>query len=169
MMGNTASLTLGPASRFGGNFVSSSGNLFLNGCQFDSTSILKKVGPGNDNGAGGNIFTDKAIISNAGTGHLLLGNSAPDIFSNGLELNNSGTSHIYIGHNSSGNQYFGDVTFNNAGTGTDTRILIGEGNTLATNVFNGNVLVNNLSTSTDGLIRFNLRGTTQFNENIIVN
>jgi len=169
MMGNTASLTLGPASRFGGNFVSSSGNLFLNGCQFDSTSILKKVGPGNDNGAGGNIFTDKAIISNAGTGHLLLGNSAPDIFSNGLELNNSGTSHIYIGHNSSGNQYFGDVTFNNAGTGTDTRILIGEGNTLATNVFNGNVLVNNLSTSTDGLIRFNLRGRTEFNENIIVN
>ncbi len=169
MLGTSAALTLGPASRFGGNFISASGNLFMNGCRFDSTSNLKKTSSGNDNGAGGNVFTGKAIVINAGSGYLLLGNTLPDIFSNGLDLNNAGTSYIYLGHNSNGNQYSGDVTLNNIGTGTDTRILIGEGNALATNIFNGNVTVNNLSTSTDGFIRFNLRGTTTFNENIILN
>jgi hypothetical protein len=58
---------------------------------------------------------------------------------------------------------------NNSGTGTDTRIMIGEGNAAATNTFSGDVVVNNVSTSTDGFVRFNLRGTTTFSGNVFVN
>ncbi len=162
-------LTLGPLSRLGGNVYSTSGSLNLNGCTFDGTADLKKTGTTNDNGTGGNTFSGNSVITNSGTGYLLLGNSLPDIFSSDLNLNNNGTSYIYIGHNSAGNQFNGSTVFNNSGTGTDTRIMIGEGNAAATNTFSGDVVVNNVSTSTDGFVRFNLRGTTTFSGNVFVN
>ncbi|MFZ7115816.1 MAG: T9SS type A sorting domain-containing protein [Bacteroidota bacterium] len=169
LLSSSSTLTLGPLSRLGGNVTSTSGSLFLNGCIFDGTTDLRKTGTTNDNGSGANTFSGNSTITNSGSGYLLLGNSSPDQFSSDLNLNNTGTSYIYIGHNSSGNQFNGTTVINNAGTGSDTRILIGEGNAAATNSFNGDVLINNISTSADGLVRFNLRGTTTFSGNITLN
>lgn len=168
-LSNNSTLTLGPASHFGGSLFSTSGSLLLNGCTFDSSAVLKKMGASNDVGAGGNVFHRNSTLTNSGGGYLLMGNSLPDIFNGDLEINNLGTSYFYLGYNAAGNEYKGNVILNNTGTGSDTRILIGEGNATSTNTFNGDVTVNNLPSSTDGLVRFNLRGTTSFLGNLILN
>ncbi|MBL0258394.1 MAG: hypothetical protein IPQ03_13100 [Bacteroidetes bacterium] len=54
----------------------------------------------------------------------------------------STTSNFYVADNSAGNQFNGNTTFNNTGTGTDVRMMIAE-NTNATSTFNGDVTINN--------------------------
>ncbi len=166
---STVNLTLGPASALGGNVTTSSGSLYLNGCTFGGTATLIKTGSVSNNCSGGNIFNGTTTITNNSTANLDMGNTNPDIFNADVTLSNSGTGYLLLADNSSGNQFNGNTIFNNIGTGTDSRIMICEASATSSAIFNGDVTVNNTGTANDGLVRFNLRGTCNFNGNIIVN
>ncbi len=165
----TAGITFGPGSSFGGDVTSTSSALSLNGCTFSGTTNFTKTGSTTENSIGGNTFSGVSTFTNSGNGVLLMGNTNPDIFNADATFNNTGTNHIYLANASAGNQFNGNVTLNNIGSGTNNYILVGDGTAASTTVFNGNVTANNTGTATNGLIRFNMRGTSAFNGNIIVN
>jgi hypothetical protein len=76
----TASLLAGPISQFNGAVNFSAPQLFLNGCQYNSTAILTKNGATDNVSIGNNIFNAATTITNSGTGLLRLGNPGADDF-----------------------------------------------------------------------------------------
>ncbi|MCB0491253.1 MAG: hypothetical protein KDC93_02445 [Cyclobacteriaceae bacterium] len=107
-----ATLTLGPASTFGGNVNFTAPRLLLNGTTFNGTATLEKNGANSDAGSGGNIFNSTTSITNSGSGYLMTANTSPDIFNGNLTVSNTGSNVIHLAYNTSGNQFNGDITFN---------------------------------------------------------
>jgi hypothetical protein len=142
----TAMLQVGPASTFNGNVNFSAPQLRLQGCAYNGTATLTKNGATDNNSDGGNTFASTATITNSGTGWLALGYVSPDIFNGTTTFNNTSSAVLWVAHNSPGNQFDGNVTFNNLGTSYIYNYFSG----IATAAYNGNVVVNN-SSSTGGV------------------
>jgi len=127
----TTTLTIGPASSFGGSVTFTAPQLLLNGCNFDGTATLEKSGATDNASAGGNIFNGTTAITNSGSGYLLLGNTNRDQFVGATTFNNTGSYRIYFAHNHNGQvtTFGSDLTINsNKSGGTDAwSYLIGEG------------------------------------------
>lgn len=147
-LGNTANyLQFGPSSAIGGNLISSSPGLFLNGCTFSGTVNASKTGTTSDASSGKNTFNAATIITNAGSGYLLLGNGNEDVFNAAATFNNTGTNNVYVAYNSSNNIFGGVTTFNNTPLGNNAIYVSSYS---AGTVFNENIIVT--STSGAGVI-----------------
>jgi len=139
----TSALTFGPTSTIGGDLTSTSGSLYFNGCTFNGSVNSTKTGATNDYSSGNNVFNGPAVLTDQGTGFLLLGNGNRDQFMSTATFNNLGTSNIYVAYNSSNNVFSGVTTFNNAPSANS---LIYVSSYSAATVFNSNIVV----TSTSG-------------------
>ena len=122
----TSSLTINSTARtrflgttIGAIVNASSARLYLNGSIFNAACTFTKNGTGSDLNTGGNVFNSTVLLINSSTNYLLLGATNPDIFNAELTINNTGTSLIYLAHNSTGNQFNGNIILNSAtGTGS---------------------------------------------------
>lgn len=108
----TALTRLGPSTTFEGDVTITSPRILLQGATYNGTAYLEKTGATDDDSNGGNIFNGTATLVNSGSGRFLNGNIDPDIF-NDLTVTNSGSNWIYLAQNSAGNQFNGNITFNN--------------------------------------------------------
>ncbi|HTR28541.1 MAG TPA: T9SS type A sorting domain-containing protein [Puia sp.] len=142
-LGSSTSITFGPNSSIGGNVTTTSGQILFNGCTFNGNVNSTKTGTTNDWSSGGNVFSDSATITDAGSGYIALGNVTPDQFNGVSTFNNTGSANMYIANNSSNNTFGGTTTFNNSPT-ANTLIYVSQSS--AGTVFNGNIVV----TSTNG-------------------
>jgi Secretion system C-terminal sorting domain len=147
-------LQFGPSSTIGGNVVSFSPGLYLNGCTFNGTVNSTKTGTSNDGSTGNNIFNDVTVLTDAGTGYLMLGNSNFDQFNANATFNNTGAGNIYVAYNSANNVFGGVTTFNNTPSGTSTIYV---GSYSAGTIFNGNIVV---SSTAGGGVQFCTGNTT---------
>ncbi|REJ80174.1 MAG: T9SS C-terminal target domain-containing protein [Bacteroidetes bacterium] len=168
-LGNTGSLTIGPAAVINGNVTASSGTVLLNGCTFNGTVNIAKTGNTGDVCAGGNVFNQQAEISHSGSGNFIMARTNPDRFNASSVFNNTGTGFFYLAEQAAGNEFNGPVTLNNTGSGGNLRMLICETSATSSAVFNGDVTVNNTGTASDGMVRFSLNGSCTFNGNIVLN
>jgi hypothetical protein len=132
-------LQFGPSSAMGGPVVSSSPGLYFNGCTFNGTVNSTKTGTSNDNSSGNNIFNGATVLTDAGSGYLMLGNGNSDQFNTTATFNNTGSSNFYVAYNSPGNVFGGITTFNNAPTGNTG---IGVSANSAGTQFTNNIVVN---------------------------
>ncbi|HEX9509538.1 MAG TPA: T9SS type A sorting domain-containing protein [Puia sp.] len=142
LTGNS-SLTFGPTSTIGGNLSSTSGSLYFNGCTFNGTVNATKTGSTNDYSSGNNIFNDVSVMTDAGSGFLVLGNGNRDQFMSAATFNNTGSNNLYVAYNSANNIFGGVTTFNNTPTG-NMGIFVSSNS--AGTLFSDNILV----TSTSG-------------------
>ncbi|RYY56310.1 MAG: T9SS type A sorting domain-containing protein [Chitinophagaceae bacterium] len=129
-LSGTGGLLIGPDSRIGGNIISSSPTLQLNGCEFAGTSIFDKSGSTSDYSDGGNSFAGISRITVGGTGFLLLGDKRPDVFNSDVVFTNNGSERLMIGWASVGNIFNGNIYVNTAASATGIRFC--GGNTTAT-------------------------------------
>lgn len=127
----TTLLTVGPGSAFGGNVNFVAPQLLLNGCTYSGTVTVEKTGATDNASAGGNIFTGVTIITNSGSGYLLLGSSSSDQFLSPTTFNNTGSYRIYFAHNHGGQTttFASSVTLNSNKTGGSDAwsFFVGEG------------------------------------------
>lgn len=107
-----ATLTVGPATTFGGNVDFKSPRVFLNGATYSGTASIEKTGANNDAGNGGNVFNGTTTLTDSGSGYLMTGNTAADTFNGALTVTNTGSNIIYLAYNTPGNQFNGNITFN---------------------------------------------------------
>lgn len=140
---SSTAIQYGPASTFGGNVTSSSGNLYFRGVSFSGVLNATKTSSGSDVSTGNNIFNTTAIITNSGSGYLMMGNGNADQFFGATTFNNTGTSDIFVAHNSTGNVFDGITTFNNAPSSTAGQISV-SANSMGT-LFNNNIVVTSVS------------------------
>ncbi|HVM88997.1 MAG TPA: T9SS type A sorting domain-containing protein [Puia sp.] len=140
----TANLTFGPTSAFGGNITTVSPALYFNGCIFSGTVNSTKNGSTNDGSSGNNTFNGAFTVTNTGSGYFAMGITYPDTWQSTATFNNYSTGqHMYIAHNSSGNIFNGDVTFNNQPGSTNLWIY---SNYYGANTqFNGNINIVNVN------------------------
>jgi Secretion system C-terminal sorting domain len=111
-----ATLTVGTGSQFGGDVDFRAPQLYLNGCIYGTTGAniirLEKEGATENIGNGGNTFNGTTTIVNSGSNSLRSANVSPDVFNANLTINNTGTSSITLSYTVAGNQYNGNITFN---------------------------------------------------------
>jgi len=117
LTGSTTQLLLGPASEFNGNVSFTSPRIFLNGTRYNGTAYLEKTATNNDDGTGGNTFSQTATIVNSGSNYLLTGSTNPDVFNGLLVLQNNSSSTIRLADNSAGNQFNGNIELNSTSGG----------------------------------------------------
>jgi len=79
---------------------------------FQDSLVLTKTGASNDGSAGGNVFNGPVVMTNSGTGYLLMGNGTADHFNASAQFADSGAANIYVAYNSSNNVFAGPVIFN---------------------------------------------------------
>ncbi|WP_431212584.1 beta strand repeat-containing protein [Puia sp. P3] len=139
----TSALTFGPTSTIGGDLTSTSASLYFNGCTFNGAVNSTKNGATNDYSAGNNIFNGPAVLTDQGSGFLLMGNGNRDQFMSAATFNNLGTSNIFVAYNSPNNVFGGVTTFNNSPT-ANTGITVSPYS--SGTVFNDNIV----ATSTAG-------------------
>ncbi len=135
----SGNLTYGPSSTFNGNVTSSSPTLIFNGGAFNGTATCTKTGTTSDWSNGNNIFNGMTIITDAGTGFLLMGNTNPDQFNATTTFNNNGGNNFYVAYNSTNNIFGGVTTFNNS---PSTNNVFYVSPYSAGTVFNNNIVVN---------------------------
>lgn len=140
-----AILTLGPASEFDGDVIFRAPQLLLNGTVFNGDAELEKKGATNNGSAGGNTFNGITTIINSGAGYLLTGNTSADIFNDALTVTNTGSSVIFLAHNSAGNQFNGNITFNST---------LGSGGIYFSNAAGGTSTLNNSASLNVGGLGF---------------
>ena len=127
------------------NIISAS--IAMRNTTFQSGVTLTKTGSGNDVCYGGNVFNGTTVVTNAGSGYLLLANSTGDQFNADVTFNNTGSSNLFVAYNGTGNVFNGVTTFNSA-TSTNNSIYISRFAMGTT--FNNNIIVN--STSGGGVL-----------------
>jgi hypothetical protein len=145
----TGNLTVGPSSAFGGNVTFVAPTMFLNGCTYSGTSSFTKNGSTNDASNGGNTFTGVSSVTNSGSGIMYLANTVgtPDNFVTDVTATNSGSGSLYLAHNSAGNAFGGNLTFNNTASGVNTNIAICY-NTNSTATIAGSITMANAASGT---------------------
>jgi len=115
-------LLLGPSLIFNGNVDLRAPQLFLQGGTYNGTAYIEKTGASNNTSAGGNTFNGITTLANSGSGEILTGSTNPDIFNAALTITNTGTNWIRLAESTAGNEFNGNVVFNNT---TGTGIIIG--------------------------------------------
>lgn len=116
--GASTSLTFARSSVIGGNLTTNTPDVFFNGCTFNGTVDVTKTGAGSDAGSGGNTFQSTANFTNSGAGYLLFGNGTADIWNGDVSFTNTGSERILPCWSSAGNQFNGNITVSNTGSGT---------------------------------------------------
>jgi hypothetical protein len=79
---------------------------------FQDSLVLTKTGTTNDASGGGNVFNGPVVMTNSGSGYLLMGNGGADHFNSSAQFTDSGTASLYVAYNSSNNVFAGSVIFN---------------------------------------------------------
>jgi hypothetical protein len=128
----TGVLIFGPSSTFGGNIVSSSPSLALNGCTFNGSSDITKTGSTGDWSSGGNVYNGVCSITNSGSSYLVMGNSNPDTWNNDVTFTDNGSERLLPCWASTGNQFNGNIFVNTAGSAQGVQFC--GGNSTATAV-----------------------------------
>jgi len=105
---------------------------------FQQAVNITKTGASNDASSGNNTFNGSVIMTNAGSGYLMLGNGNPDQFNSTSTFNNIGSNNIYVAYNSSNNIFGGVTTFNNTPT-ANTLIYVSQYS--VGTLFNNNIVV----------------------------
>lgn len=116
--GTTTYLAFSDSTEIGGNITSITPGIYFNGAFFKGKINATKTGVNNETSIGGNAFYDSLTITNAGTGHIILGNSLADTFYNAVNFNTSGTSLIGPAWNSPGNLFKGNITLTSTNSAT---------------------------------------------------
>lgn len=155
-------LTLGPSSTFNGNVNFIAPQVLLNGTTFNGTAFIEKTGATNNHSTGGNVFNGATTLRHSGSDNFLTGNTSSDQFNAALTLTNVGSGILYLAHNTSGNQFNGNIVFNS--TLGSQGIYFGE-NSGSSTLANGAVMSIGGSGFSSGDIRFRrftqLGATTQ--------
>ncbi|NBP70760.1 MAG: hypothetical protein EBU52_18725, partial [Cytophagia bacterium] len=112
LVGTSTLLRLGPSTVFPGNVDLRASRLLLNGITVGGTAYLEKNGSTNDNGVGGNSFAFTTTIVNAGSADLSLGNTTADVFNGDLIISNTGTGRVLMANNSEDNLFNGNIIVN---------------------------------------------------------
>ena len=128
----TGVLVFGPSSSFGGNIVTSSPSLNLNGCIFNGSSDITKTGPTGDWSSGANVYNGVCSITNSGSSYLVMGNSYPDIWNNDVTFTDNGSERLLPCWATTGNQFNGNIFVNTAGSAQGVQFC--GGNSMATAV-----------------------------------
>jgi Secretion system C-terminal sorting domain len=128
----TGVLTYGPSSSFGGNVISSSPAIFLNGCTFSGTTNITKTGASGDFSAGGNTFNGLSTLTNSGSSYFLLGNSNPDTWNNDVIFTDNGSERLLPCWASAGNQFNGNIFVNTSGSAQGIQFCGGNNTATAT-------------------------------------
>lgn len=119
-----------------------SAGITIRNTTFQNTVNITKTGTGNDASYGGNIFNGTTVITNAGSGYLLLANSSGDQFNGDATFNNTGDNHLYVAYNGSGNVFNGITRFNSSASANNpiyvSRYAVGT-------TFNNNIVVSSIS------------------------
>lgn len=119
-----------------------SAGITIRNSTFQNTVNITKTGSGNDASYGGNIFNGTTVITNAGSGYLLLANSSGDQFNGDATFNNTGDNHLYVAYNGSGNVFNGITRFNSSASANNpiyvSRYAVGT-------TFNNNIVVSSTS------------------------
>lgn len=195
---NTTGTTTFNGTIFGANVTGTTGRLFFNGSTFNGTVSVTKTDGNNDNSSGGNIFNGTTIITNNGSGQVLLGNGNRDQFNASTTFNNNGSYRFYFAQSHNGfTTTFTNLTLNTnksggtdqwsffAAEGTNTgftvsgNLIINCAGTLQSNhrflngagstaTYGGTVTVNNSNTNTATDITLGSNGTSTYNGNIVL-
>lgn len=168
VLGNTATLTLGPNSQFNGDVNTISGGLNLSGAVFNGKLDAVKTGATNNLGAGGNVYNDSVSLRNEGTGYLMLSNSTFDVFNSYVALNSASNGVIYIAHRGENTQFNGNIEVNSNGAGirfsTNTgssTLAAGKTISVGSEGFTaGNLIIGRLTQMGNTAQVFNLTGTS---------
>lgn len=117
-------------NNFQGDFSLTAPEIYLDLNTFASNNFFEKTGNNNNSSDGGNTFGGTTQMINSSSNYFLFGNTAPDIFNDDLFVSNTGSGIIYLAHNSTGNQFNGNIElvntigsgirFSQGGTGTST-------------------------------------------------
>lgn len=89
--------------------------LFLNGAIFNASVRAEKNGATNNTSSGGNIFNQKAVIKNSGTGSLILSNSSPDDYNGSVSFIQTGSG-VLSPANNSACTFSGDISTDSSTT-----------------------------------------------------
>ena len=116
VLGNSATLQFGSSSVFTGEVAATAGGFLLSGSVFNRKLTLTKTGISNDYGNGNNTFHDSVIVTNNGSGFLLLANATRDVFNSYCSFTTSGGL-IYVAYRGTDNLFNGDVEVNSTGNG----------------------------------------------------
>src|ERR1022692_210431 len=109
----TATINLGPSSNFGGPLNISSPNIYPSSSVFNSAVTFTKTdGTSSNATTGGDTYNSTLTVnytSSTGTGYWSFGNGAADIYNGDVYSNNNSLDRIIFGHNSTNNQFNGNL------------------------------------------------------------
>lgn len=132
-LNGTAEIRFGPNGNFGGPVTVSSPNIYTTTSVFNSAVTFTKTdGTSNNASSGGNTFNaDLTVnyISSNNTGYWSFGNGAPDVYNGDLYSNNNSLDRIIFGHNSTNNQFNGNVIVTQTGSSKGTSLTWNSGST----------------------------------------
>ncbi len=123
----TANIYFQTNSNFLGAITVTSPGVFFSGSTFNGIVNATKNGTASSAGAGGNTFNAHATFTNTSSNYLSFGNGTPDIFNADITVINSGSERIFFGHNSAGNEFNGNITVEQNGSGTGILLAYGGG------------------------------------------
>lgn len=99
---------------------------------YNDETTLEQTGSGNAFSNGNNVFQSKTIITNSGSGNLYMGNTTGDDYNGNVTFNQISTGRVYPGYNST-SYYAQDIVIN----GTHDDMLFGQGSSVSRNVLDG--------------------------------
>jgi hypothetical protein len=115
-----ADIRFGPSASFGGPVDVNSPDIYAASSVFNSVVTFTKTdGTSSNASAGGNTFNSTLTanyISTNGTGYWSFGNGAPDIYNGDVYANNNSLDRIIFGHNSTNNQFNGNLIVTQTGS-----------------------------------------------------
>ncbi|MFT3748901.1 MAG: hypothetical protein QM768_11315 [Agriterribacter sp.] len=133
LLSSTAELRFGPNSNIGGPVTVNSPDIYASTTIFNSAVVLTKTdGISSNASSGGNIFNADLSVnytSTNGTGYWSFGNGAPDIYNGDVYSNNNSLNRIIFGHNSTNNQFNGNVVITQIGSSEGTSLTWNNGST----------------------------------------
>ncbi len=108
--------------------VTTTGNLYLNGCVFNDTTKVTKTGASTNSSQGNNKFYGYTEITNNSTAIFYLGSANPDTAFNTIKYFQSNTGALNIAHTGSYiNVYYGNVYLIKSGTTTSDLMVANTG------------------------------------------
>lgn len=165
---NTATLTLGPASSFGGTLVATTPSIIFNSSTFKDLTVTK-TGTQSDDSRGGNTFDGVMTINDAG-GNIQLGTNsadAGDVWNADAFFNVTGGYRIRVGEETSGNIFNANATFTNtSASDVNSRIQVSRLAGSST-TFNGTTTFINNGNASDIHISYDAGTTTTFNGPVV--
>ncbi len=122
----TAQINIYNNTTFNGNLSVSAPNIYLLQSTFNGTTTLTKTDGTNSNpSTGGNTFASTLTLnytSSSGTGYWSMANGTADTYNGDVYVNNNSLDRIILSHNSTGNQFNGNVYFTQIGSSVGSTI-----------------------------------------------